>query len=44
MSSLLLNRQTDLHVKETFILTKIATVHNHNLDHHLARIVAGNAG
>jgi hypothetical protein len=44
MSSILLNRPTVLHVKETFILTNIAAVTNHNLGHHLARIVAGNAG
>jgi hypothetical protein len=44
MSRLLSNQQTILHVKGTLILTKIATVTNHNLDRHLARIVAGNAG
>lgn len=44
MSSLLSNYQSILHVKESFILTNIATVTNQNLDHHLARIVAGNAG
>jgi hypothetical protein len=44
MSSLLANLRTVLHVKETFILKKIAAVNNLNLDHHLARIVAGNAG
>jgi hypothetical protein len=44
MSSLLASTQSVLHVKETFILTNIAAVTNINLDRHLARIVAGNAG
>ncbi len=44
MFSLLANFRTILHVKETLILTKIAAVTNLNLGHHLARIVAGNAG
>lgn len=40
MSRLVSSQQTVLYVKRTLILTKIASVTNHNL----ARIVAGNAG